>query len=253
MPFSIKGPSSVPVKIAFARIHSSSAGAWRLWSMRKGPCSSSQRSVMGQLDCFMPRTHSTALPHQKLGLFFASQGGTTEDVAKKICKMINAPHIAVEHVKEAQDLTEYDALIVGTPTRNTLAEEYHSGKEWDDIINEVKETDLTGKKVAVIIKPPLLRTDPALCMKVAVFGLGDSNCYPEGFCDAMEELHSVFQSTGASMIGYVDSSGYEHSESKSDIDGKFIGLALDELNEDHLTDDRLKSWILQLKKEGMPL
>merc|ERR1719387_1222367 len=34
------------------------------------------------------------------------------------------------------------------------------------------------------------------------------------------------------MLGYVDSSGYEHSESKSDQDGKFLGMPCDQDNED---------------------
>lgn len=178
--------------------------------------------------------HATAFARQKLGLIYASQGGTTEDVAEMISKMIDIPKLDIDDVKDVQDFTQYDALIIGAPTHNTLADKYRSDTGWDDIIDEVREIDLTGKKVAV-------------------FGLGDSNCYPEGFCDAMEELHNVFQSAGASMLGYVDSSGYEHSESKSDIDGKFIGLPLDEMNEDDLTKDRLKAWISQLKEEGMPL
>lgn len=190
---------------------------------------------MGQFDrSGVRRIHATAFARQKLGLIYGSQGGTTEEVAEKLSKMIDIPKIDIDDVKDVQDLTQYDALIIGTPTHNTLAEEYRSDTGWDDIIDEVKKVDLTGKKVAV-------------------FGLGDGNCYPEGFCDAMEELHRVFQSAGASMIGYVDSSGYEYGESKSDIDGKFIGLPLDEMNEDDLTEERLKAWVLQLKKEGMPL
>ena len=36
-------------------------------------------------------------------------------------------------------------------------------------------------------------------------------------------------------------------------DGKFLGLPLDEDNEDDQTDDRITAWVEQLKGEGMPL
>merc|ERR1712060_276733 len=70
---------------------------------------------------------------------------------------------------------------------------------------------------------------------VAVFGCGDSAGYGENFCDAIEEMHGAFKEAGAKMIGYVDSSGYSHEESKSDVDGKFLGLPFDE---DNQTPDR---------------
>jgi len=173
-------------------------------------------------------------PSSPVGLIYATEGGSTKEIAERISKMIDVEHLDIEDVKDAEDLAKYDALIVGTPTHNTLADEYRSGTGWDDIIDDIKKLDMSGKSVAV-------------------FGLGDSICYSEGFCDAMEELHRIFKGTGATMVGYVDSSDYQYEESKSEIEGKIIGLALDEMNEDDLTEDRLKDWLLQLKKEGMPI
>jgi flavodoxin I len=158
----------------------------------------------------------------------------TERVVDLISKMTGLQQVEIEKVKEAEDLAQYDALIVGTPTHNTMADEYRSGTGWDDIIDDVRGIDLTGKFVAV-------------------FGTGDSVCYGDGFCDAIEELHRTFETAGATMVGYVDSSNYQHESSKSDIDGKFVGLALDEMNEEDLTEQRLVAWISQLKKEGMQL
>jgi flavodoxin I len=160
----------------------------------------------------------------------------TEDVAKRLAKMIGVSARDIAEVEQAAELAHYDALIVGTPTHNTLEDKYRSGTGWDDIIDDIREVDFSGKKVAV-------------------FGLGDSNCYPEGFCDALEELHQTFQAAGASMVGYVDESGltYEHCASKSNINGKFVGLPLDDMNEDDLTEEKLNAWIEQLKGEGMPL
>merc|ERR1712186_52109 len=125
------------------------------------------------------------------------------------------------------DLAEYDGLIVGCPTWNTGADEYRSGTAWDDVIDEIKGLDLAGKPVAV-------------------FGSGDSAGYGDNFCDGIEELHSTFAAAGAKMLGYVSSEGYQHSESKSEADGKFLGLPLDQDNEDDQPEGRVKAWVGQI-------
>merc|ERR1739848_485526 len=133
---------------------------------------------------------------------------------------------------ETEDLAGYDGLIVGCPTWNTGADEMRSGTAWDDVLEDINGMDLAGKPVAV-------------------FGCGDSAC--DKFCDGIEELHDTFQAAGAKMVGCVDSSGYSHTESKSEKDGKLLGLPLDQDNEDDQTEERVASWISQLKGEGMPI
>merc|ERR1712100_751521 len=115
----------------------------------------------------------------------------------------------------------------------TGADEQRSGTRWDDYLDDIRKGNFKGKPVAV-------------------FGSGDSVGYGDNFCDAIEELHSTFEAAGAKMLGYVDSSGYQHSESKSVKDGKFLGLPLDQDNEDDMTEDRVKNWVAQIKGEGMP-
>jgi len=168
-----------------------------------------------------------------VGLFWSTQSGKTEEVAGMIA---SAAGIEAKEISEASvaDLAGYDGLIVGTPTWNTGADEQRSGTAWDDLLEEIRGTDLCGKPVAV-------------------FGTGDSVSYGDNFCDAIEELHSTFAAAGAKMLGPVDSSGYEHSESKSDQGGKFLGLPCDQDNEDDKTEGRVKAWVTQLKSEGMPL
>lgn len=170
---------------------------------------------------------------QAVGLFFSTQTGNTEGVAGKIADAAGVEAADIGDIG-AEDLSGYDGLIVGCPTWNTGADEYRSGTSWDDVIDEIKDMSLDGKPVAV-------------------FGCGDSQGYGDNFCDGIEELHETFKAAGAKMIGYVDASGYQHTESKSVRDGKFLGLPLDEDNEDDQTDDRVSSWVAQLKSEGMPL
>jgi len=55
------------------------------------------------------------------------------------------------------------------------------------------------------------------------------------------------------MMGYVDASAYQHAESKSQSGDKFLGLPLDQDNEEDETEGRVEAWIAQIKGEGMPL
>merc|ERR1712039_624536 len=133
---------------------------------------------------------------------------------------------------DVSDLEGYSSLIVGAPTWNTGADEGRSGTAWDEVIEEIKDLDLSGKKVAV-------------------FGCGDSSSYGDYFCDAIEEVYSAMKDAGATMVGFVDPSGYDFAESKSVIDGKFCGLPLDEDNESDMTEDRVAAWCEQISGEGL--
>merc|ERR1711971_670064 len=176
----------------------------------------------GQLTCM-----------RAVGLFWSTQSGKTEEVGGMIAE---AAGVEAKDASEASvaDMTGYDGLIVGLPTWNTGADEERSGTVWDDYLEEIKAADFCGKPVAV-------------------FGTGDSVSYGDNYCDGIEELHSTFEAAGAKMLGYVSAEGYQHTESKSVRDGKFLGLPLDQDNEDDMTEDRVKAWVEQLKGEGMPL
>ena len=52
------------------------------------------------------------------------------------------------------------------------------------------------------------------------------------------------------MFGLTATEGYEHTESKAELDGKFVGLMCDEDNQYDLSEGRAKAWIEQLKGEG---
>merc|ERR1712084_74135 len=175
----------------------------------------------GQLTCM-----------RAVGLFWSTQSGKTEDVGGQIAEAAGVEAQDASEVSVA-DMTGYDGLIVGLPTWNTGADEQRSGTVWDDYLEEIKAADFCGKPVAV-------------------FGTGDSVSYGDNYCDGIEELHNTFQAAGAKMLGYVSAEGYQHEESKSVSDGKFLGLPLDQDNEDDMTEDRVKAWVEQLKSEGMP-
>merc|ERR1712050_208888 len=162
---------------------------------------------------------------EAVGLLYSTQTGNTETVAGYIAAETGLEAADIGDYG-AEDLTEFDGLIVGTPTWNTGADEYRSGTAWDDVIDDIKNLDLSGNPVAV-------------------FGCGDQESYGDNFCDCIEEIHSTFAAAGAKMIGYVDSSAYNHSESKSDQNGKFLGCPFDEDNQSDLTPERAAAWVAQ--------
>jgi flavodoxin I len=74
---------------------------------------------------------------------------------------------------------------------------------------------------------------------------------PQYYCDAAGELYDLFEKAGCNMVGFTSTDGYEHSASKAERDGKFIGLMCDEDNQYDLSEDRAKAWVDQLKGEGV--
>ena len=59
----------------------------------------------------------------------------------------------------------------------------------------------------------------------------------------MGELYNGIKDSGAKFIGSVETDGYTFDDSEAVIGGKFIGLPLDEINEDDKTDARIGAWI----------
>ena len=167
-----------------------------------------------------------------VGIYYATTTGKTEDIAERLHGLIsnaNAPKDLAD-LPDLSELQSLDGIICGIPTWNTGADYERSGTAWDGMLEEIGGMDLSGKKVAI-------------------FGLGDSSTYTENFCDAMEELHSYFKKSGATLVGYVEKDSYTFDESKSVVDETFCGLPLDEDSESDLTDDRLSKWAATLKSQ----
>ena len=165
-------------------------------------------------------------------IFFATSTGKTEDVADRLKELLPGTEAKdVDNIDSIDELVSAESLICCVPTWNTGADEARSGTAWDDLVQEIPDKDFAGKSVAIV-------------------GLGDSSGYSDFFCDAMEELYTAFLQSGAKLIGKVSTEGYTYEDSKSIIDGKFCGLAIDEDNESELTDQRLQAWVQQINAEA---
>lgn len=63
-------------------------------------------------------------------------------------------------------------------------------------------------------------------------------------------LYEQVKKANANVIGYWNNiDDYKFDESKAFIDNRFVGLALDEDNQEELTESRIKSWTSKIKEE----
>lgn len=81
----------------------------------------------------------TILAAAKVGIFYGTSTGSTQDVAHLIATELG-PAVAddpvdVEEIKGkvADAFSNYESLVVGTPTWNTGADTERSGTAWDEI------------------------------------------------------------------------------------------------------------------------
>jgi len=153
---------------------------------------------------------------------FGSSTGTCEAIAEKIASKLGAEVLNVQDMT-ADVVAANDNLILGTST-------WGAGElqdDWYDGINVLKSADLSGKTVAL-------------------FGCGDCESYSDTFVGGMGELYDAVKASGAKLIGAVSTDGYTFDDSAAVVDGKFVGLALDDVNEDDKTDGRIDAWVAEI-------
>jgi hypothetical protein len=68
------------------------------------------------------------------------------------------------------------------------------------------------------------------------------------FSWSLSELPIAAIKEKTTVVGFVDDEGYTYDDSSAVVDGRWVGLPIDEDNEYDLTDARLKAWVDQLKK-----
>ena len=154
------------------------------------------------------------------GIFYGSSVGNTRFVAEKLADLLPQAKLSPIEKATQSEIEIYDFLILGTST-------WGVGNLQDDFetfVETLLKCNLKGKKIAL-------------------FGLGDQYTYPDTFCNGMGKLYDLIKDKDCIFLGTWPTEDYDFSESSAVINGKFVGLALDEDNEPDLTDHRLKEWI----------
>ena len=164
---------------------------------------------------------------KKIGIIYGSTTGTCESLASQLAESLG---VTTNDVYSADKLTDaliasYDVLILGTST-------WGDGElqdDWYDGIKVLKNADLNGKTIAL-------------------FGCGDSESYCDTFCDGMGILYEDLKDSGCVFLGNrVSTDDYTFSDPMAVVDGAFVGLALDEVNESDKTSGRIREWVNELK------
>lgn len=160
-------------------------------------------------------------------LFYGTQTGTSEYVAEWIQQAMPELITEYKNIYKAQpeDLQACDFLVLGGST-------WGDGElpdDWADWLPKLEKANLKGKKVAL-------------------FGLGDQVGYSYNFVSAMRVLYDEVVRLGADVIGNnVSTEGFDFGHSEAVVDGHFVGLVVDEINESHLTKERIEKWANTLK------
>jgi flavodoxin I len=79
--------------------------------------------------------------------------------------------------------------------------------------------------------------------------VGDQKRYPDHFVDGMGLLYDQVKSTGVPVVGMWPKDGHDYQASAAEVDGRLVGLALDEDNEPGSTPSRIQAWVQPLKRE----
>lgn len=166
-----------------------------------------------------------------VGIFVGSSGGTTQSAAEQLEELFDEVELInmEEDYDDLEQFDDFDVLLIGCSTWG----QGDPQRDWVDPLFEMEneEPDFSGKKVAF-------------------FGAGDQESHGEEFVSALAKMKTVFSTLGADTeYGYWSTDGYKYKASLAEKDGKFFGLAIDDVNQKELTEDRIRNWASQVKTE----
>lgn len=175
----------------------------------------------------------------KIGIFFGTDTGRTRLIAKQIAKKLGAAADTPINIGRTtlEEFLAYESLILGSPT---LGDGELPGQStglsqpsWEEFLPQLAGADLSGKVVAI-------------------YGLGDQKKYPNEYVDAIGIIHDAMVAGGARTVGWWPTAGYEFTTSLAVVGNHFLGLALDQINQPVLTEQRLEIWLSQISPELLP-
>ena len=161
---------------------------------------------------------------QKIGIFYGSDSSNTQNICQKVAKELGDVELFDVAKASKEDFMKFNNLILATPT-------YGHGDlqdDWDSFLDTLSEDDFSGKVVAFI-------------------GVGDQDTYNDTFCNGVSYLYH--KAAKAKRIGQTANEGYYFDDTEALVDGKLIGLLLDEDNQEDLSDERITKWVAQIKNE----
>lgn len=157
-----------------------------------------------------------------VAIVFGSTTMNTEFVSQRIAATFGGGRADLHNVRDVSlDLfTERSALVLVSST-------WGSGDlqdDWESFFPRFQTVSLAGTTVGLV-------------------GVGDQENYPDTFCDGIAVLYAQVIAAGGKVVGFTDTTGYNFRTSRAVIDGRFMGLILDEDNQADLSDERIRDWV----------
>lgn len=156
---------------------------------------------------------------RKVAIVYGTNRGNSKVVAEKIAAKIPGAEVFNISDIHVDELAPFDYLILGTSTigHGELI------KPWKEKIDELGKFDFTGKTVAL-------------------FGLGNARYHGDTFAQGVSHLYN-FLKDKVKLEGATPTDGYVFETTHSVVDGKFVGLIVDQDNESDKTDARVDAWL----------
>ena len=166
-----------------------------------------------------------------VGIFVGSSTGATLEAAEMLEELFDDAELVnmEEDYDDVEQFEAFDVLLIGSSTWG----QGDPQRDWVDPMMALADDapDLSGKKVAF-------------------FGAGDQDTHGEEFVSALAKFKTLFSKLGADTeYGYWPTAGYSYKHSDAEKDGKFFGLAIDKVNQEDMTEERVSTWASQLKSE----
>lgn len=158
------------------------------------------------------------------GIFYTTSTGNAGEIATQIAEKLSVNDVFELNSDSISKINDFDKIIIGVSTWG----DGELNDDFEDIWDEFCELDFSNKTIAL-------------------FGLGDQEGYPDEFCSAMGIIYEQIKDNN--IIGFTSNDGYEFDDSKALVDDKFVGLALDEDNQDDLTQERIENWVEDIKSK----
>jgi len=161
---------------------------------------------------------------KKIGLFYGTTGGRTIGIVDEFDFNLGEEVEIFNVANGIEKIKDFENLILVTPSYGFGELEAH----WKAVIEDFKKIDLSGKTLALV-------------------GLGSQTTFGESFVGGLEVLYNIIIKNGGEIIGFTSTDGYNFEECEAIVEGKFMGLVLDEENQDDMTPDRIYDWLEVIK------
>jgi flavodoxin I len=161
-----------------------------------------------------------------IAILYGSSTLNTEFVAQRVLHALGEDTADLHNVKNVDPgiVESRSSLIFITST-------WGAGDlqdDWELLLPLLERVDMNGKTIGLV-------------------GVGDQVNYPDAFCDSIAILDDLIRNRGGVVVGRTPTEGYRFKKSRAVRKGSFVGLVLDEDNQSDKTDERIATWIRDVR------